>query len=165
MLAVTIFGSNTGDRFALIQSAVRRLESRGRIIAASSFYETEPWGFECDHYFLNQVTVFDTPLAPEEFLHFCLETEQELGRIRTTGGARYASRPIDIDLLFCDGLVVDSEELTLPHPRLCERNFVLVPLAEIIPDFIHPVNGKRIAELAADCPDRSAVKRWLPSQD
>ncbi|MDE7074098.1 MAG: 2-amino-4-hydroxy-6-hydroxymethyldihydropteridine diphosphokinase [Odoribacter sp.] len=159
MRAVTIFGSNTGDRFALIESAVRRLASRGGIVADSSFYETEPWGFECEDYFLNRVTVFETPLSPVEFLHFCLDTERELGRVRQTGGARYSSRPIDIDLLFCDGLVMESEELTLPHPRLCERNFVLAPLAEIMPNFIHPVNGRSIAELAAACPDGSAVKR------
>lgn len=159
MRAVTIFGSNSGDRQALITQAIRKLSEAGRIVASSSFYETEPWGFECREHFLNQITVFETALSPEKFLETCLDTEKQLGRIRTTDGPRYSSRPIDIDLLFCDSRILNTSALTLPHPRMCERNFVLVPLAEIIPDFVHPVLGKSIATLLEESPDRLQVKK------
>lgn len=159
MRAVTIFGSNSGDRQALITQAIRKLSETGRIVASSSFYETEPWGFECRENFLNQITVFETALSPEEFLKTCLDTEKQLGRIRTPDGPRYSSRPIDIDLLFCDSRILNTPTLTLPHPRMCERNFVLVPLAEIMPDFVHPVLGKSIATLLEESPDRLQVKK------
>ncbi len=159
MRAVTIFGSNSGDRQALITQAIRKLSETGRIISGSSFYETEPWGFECQENFLNQITVFETALSPEAFLQTCLDTEKQLGRIRTTDGPRYSSRPIDIDLLFCDSRILNTPALTLPHPRMCERNFVLVPLAEIMPDFVHPVLGKSIATLLEESPDRLQVKK------
>jgi len=159
MQAVTIFGSNSGQKQELITQAIHRLSSVGKAILSSSFYETEPWGFECNENFLNQITVFETSLSPQAFLDCCLQTEKQLGRIRFPGGPRYSSRPIDIDLLFCDSLIIHTPGLVLPHPRLCERNFVLVPLSEIMPDFIHPVSGKTIARLLAESPDRLQVKK------
>lgn len=161
MQAVTIFGSNSGEKLELIKQAICRLSETGRIILSSSFYETAPWGFECRENFLNQITVFDTPLPPEEFLQTCLDTEKKLGRVRTVNGPRYSSRPIDIDLLFCDSRIIETPDLILPHPRLCERNFVLVPLAEIMPDFVHPVAGKTIARLLAESPDRLEVRKLI----
>lgn len=159
MQIVTIFGSNSGDKYQIIKEATSILSSAGQILMASSFYETEPWGFECKENFLNQVIVFETPLSPLDFLHRCLETEKQLGRIRNPQGPRYSSRPIDIDILFCESLVMDTPELILPHPRLTERNFVLTPLAEIMPDFVHPVLSKTITQLRSECPDQSMVKK------
>ncbi|MDE6451009.1 MAG: 2-amino-4-hydroxy-6-hydroxymethyldihydropteridine diphosphokinase [Odoribacter sp.] len=159
MQAVTIFGSNSGPREKLITQAIRQLSEAGKIVLSSSFYETEPWGFECHENFLNQITVFETLLSPEEFLKTCLDIEKQLGRIRLPNASRYSSRPIDIDLLFYDSRILETPDLILPHPRLCERNFVLVPLAEIMPEFVHPVTGKTIAELLAASPDRMEVKK------
>lgn len=159
MQAVTIFGSNSGKKQELIIQAIRQLSQAGEIVLSSSFYETEPWGFKCHENFLNQITVFETLLSPEEFLKTCLDIEKKLGRVRTSNGPRYSPRPIDIDLLFCDSQIINTPTLTLPHPRLSERNFVLIPLAEIMPDFVHPVLGKTIANLLTESPDRLQVKK------
>lgn len=160
MQAVTIFGSNLGNRQQTILQAVRLLSgSVGQLTKLSSFYETEPWGFECTENFINLAAVFESSFPPSEFLHRCLETEKRLGRRRHAGAPRYDSRPIDIDFLFYDSLIVDTPELTLPHPRISERNFVLVPLAEILPDFIHPLSRKSVSELLASCPDRLSARR------
>lgn len=158
MQIVTILGSNAGDRRGLLEEAVRRLEAWGRVVRQSSLYETEPWGFACETLFLNRVVVFETGLSPTDFLHRCQETEKRLGRERPAGGPRYAPRPIDIDLLFCDSLVIDTPELTIPHPRISERRFVLVPLAEVMPDFVHPVLQRSVAALAEACPDGLGVR-------
>ncbi len=158
MQIVTILGSNAGDKRRLLAEAVRLMGAWGKVVRQSSLYETEPWGFECKERFLNQVVVFDTTLSPLEFLHRCQETEKQLGRVRPKDGPRYASRPIDIDLLFCDALVIENPELTVPHPRISERRFVLVPLAEIMPEFVHPVHRKTIAALEKACPDRLEVR-------
>ena len=99
MQVVTILGSNSGNKRQLITEAIRILSSTEQWVMASSFYETAPWGFECDENFLNQVVVFQTRLSAFDFLQRCLETEKRLGRIRLAGGPRYSSRPIDIDLL------------------------------------------------------------------
>ena len=98
-----------------------------------------------------------------DFLQRCLETEKRLGRIRLAGGPRYSSRPIDIDLLFYDSVILNTPDLILPHPRMQERNFVLTPLAEILPDFVHPVFQKTIATLLQECPDKLEARK-LPDQ-
>ncbi len=159
MQAVTIFGSNSGNKRELLKKAIRQLSSAGHIIASSSLYETAPWGFEAKENFLNRVVIFETDLPPLAFLKSCLETEKQLGRTRLPNGPRYASRPIDIDLLFYDSLILDTPELILPHPRMAERNFVLVPLSEIIPDFLHPQLHKTIRQLSAECSDTLPVKK------
>lgn len=158
MQAVTILGSNQGDKCRILRQAVSILAAEaGRVTGKSSLYETASWGFESNENFLNQVVLFETPLSPSHFLDCCLQTEARLGRIRTQDGPRYASRPIDIDLLFYDSLIIETPELQIPHPRLSERNFVLVPLTEVMPGFMHPVLKKTIAQLLAECPDTCAV--------
>lgn len=157
MEITVIFGSNTGDRQKTIEKAEALLSERAGILLKSScYYETEPWGFECNDSFLNRIASFDTSLSPQEFLDICLKVEQELGRIRLDG-VRYQSRTIDIDLLFCGSLSLNTPRLVVPHPRLAERNFVLVPLCEIMPDFIHPVLRKSIRQLLDICPDTCKV--------
>lgn len=121
MQVVTILGSNSGNKRQLITEAIRILSSTEQWVMASSFYETAPWGFECDENFLNQVVVFQTRLSAFDFLQRCLETEKRLGRIRLAGGPRYSSRPIDIDLLFYDSVILNTPDLILPHPRMQER--------------------------------------------
>lgn len=160
MQVVTIFGSSQGNKHQIIKEAIDILSSKvGRVSMASSFYETAPWGFKCKENFLNQIVVFETVLSPQGFLVHCLATEKQLGRVRSNDIPRYTSRPIDIDILFYDSLILNTQELIIPHPRMCARNFVLTPLAEILPGFVHPVTGKTISELWAACPDKLPVKK------
>lgn len=146
--ACIALGSNLGDRRRLLQKAVARLSvEAGEVTALSSFYETEPEGFDSPHRFLNAAAVLETPLSPEELLRVTQRIERELGRVGKSSDGRYADRPIDIDLIFFDEVVIDTPELTLPHPRMAERLFVLDPLCEIAPDFLHPLLHCTVSEL------------------
>lgn len=157
--ATIIFGSNSGDKRDLIESAVSRIAFRtGRVVSVSSFYETEPWGFDCPDLFLNRIAVFETELTAHDFLSICLETEQEFGRVRSSS-TRYTSRTIDIDILFYGTEAIRTPELIVPHPRMQLRKFVLVPLQEVMPDFVHPILQRTVSELLYSCPDRMKVKR------
>lgn len=150
-----LLGSNLGERLQILQSAAGLIEERvGTIRAASSIYETAPWGVLDQPVFLNQVLEVQTELMPEEVLRIILEIEHELGRIRYE---RWGARVIDIDMLYFNDLIRDSARLTLPHPRLHERRFTLVPLTEIAPDFLHPLLQKTSRELLDDCTDPGAV--------
>lgn len=159
MVITVILGSNSGNKTENIQQATASLSQQtGKLVASSSVYETAPWGFESNEPFLNQVLQFETILQPEAFLQQALAIEKSLGRIRPAD-IRYASRTIDIDLLFCDSEIIRTPILTLPHPRIAERRFVLTPLNEIMPDFIHPLFRKTISQLLSECPDPLAVNK------
>lgn len=150
-----LLGSNLGDRLQILKSAEILVEERiGKIRSASSVYETAPWGVLDQPAFLNQILIVTTGLMPEEVLRIVLEIEHELGRIRYE---RWGARVIDIDMLYYQDLVMDTVRLTLPHPRLHERKFTLVPLHEIAPDFIHPLLLKTTSQLLAECSDPGAV--------
>lgn len=150
-------GSNSGDRKTNLARAIRYINiGVGHIIDLSGIYETEPWGFEADTNFLNIVIEIITDLTPHEALKKCLEVESKLGRNRTNEQG-YASRTIDIDILFYQGVIVNDSDLTIPHPLLHERRFVLEPLKQIDPDYVHPVMGLTIAELLDKCTDSSSV--------
>ena len=128
-------GANLGDRLATLNRAVERLAMLGVVESVSPVYETDPVGFADQPAFLNAVLCLSTDRAPEKLMSNLLEVEQELGRVRTFPNA---PRSIDLDLLLYDDAVIDQADLTVPHPRLHERAFVLVPLNDIAPDLLHP---------------------------
>jgi 2-amino-4-hydroxy-6-hydroxymethyldihydropteridine diphosphokinase len=155
--AYLLTGGNEGDRFLHMQQARTNIEHIcGQILQVSSLYETAPWGKPDQPDFLNQVLHIGTVLGPEALLRAILLIEEKGGRIRTF---KNAPRTIDIDILFYERLVLEKKGLTIPHPRIAERRFVLEPMNEISPDFIHPVIGKSIHQLLLECEDELGVKK------
>ena len=153
-----LLGGNLGDKQKVFSEARALLrEQVGIITAMSAVYETEPWGFESSDYFWNQVIEIVTGLSAAEVLLQTQQIELQLGRIRKDG--QYNSRIIDIDILFYGDQVIKSDDLIVPHPRIQERKFVLVPLHEIAPDLMHPVFHKTISQLLEECPDPLKVER------
>jgi 2-amino-4-hydroxy-6-hydroxymethyldihydropteridine diphosphokinase len=149
-------GSNLGDRAANLETAIQHLGELGVVTARSSLYETEPVEVERQPWFLNCAVALETELMPKQFLSRVLAIEQKMGRRRTqTKGPR----TIDIDLLLFGGSVVDTLALTIPHPAMHERRFVLEPLAEIAPEVRHPVFKKTVREMLAALPPGAAVRK------
>lgn len=149
-------GSNRGDRRSHLLQARREIARRiGPVTAASGLYRTAAWGVEDQPDFLNQVLRVATSLDPFAVLDRIQAIEQRMGRVRTE---KWGVRVIDIDILFFDDLVVDDKRLTLPHPQIAARRFVLIPLQEIAPDLEHPVFHQRITELAAATTDERPVE-------
>jgi 2-amino-4-hydroxy-6-hydroxymethyldihydropteridine diphosphokinase len=145
--AYLALGSNIGDREANLRDAVRRMESEGiRVVARSSLYETVPQELLDQPSFLNAVVEVETDLFPMQLLARVQQIERAMGRRRVTPKG---PRNIDIDILFYGRAVIGTAELEVPHPRIAQRRFVLEPLAEIAPDFRHPVTGKTAGEMLA----------------
>ena len=141
-------GTNQGDKEENLKRAIASLSlALGTYTSLSSFIETEPWGFESQNSFLNCVVAFRTTLPPMELLETTEKIERELGRTAKSNGGVYHDRIIDIDILLYGKEIINTERLTVPHPLMHERDFVLTPLCEIAPQAIHPVIGKSIAEI------------------
>ena len=141
-------GTNLGNKEANLRTAIYKLQERiGKQVSLSSFYETAPWGFESDHSFLNAAIGLETSLSPIEILHITQEIEKELGRTKKSVNGSYSDRLIDIDILLYDTLVLQTPELTSPHPLMTERDFVMKPLIEIAGNVIHPTREKTLSEL------------------
>ena len=141
-------GTNEGNKEENIRGAIEELSHLlGTPTAVATIIETEPWGFQSDNSFLNTVVAFNTTLAPEEILKATQEIERRLGRTKKSIDGCYSDRPIDIDILLYGNRVIESEHLTIPHPLLHKRLFVLQPLAQIAPQVIHPTLGKSITRL------------------
>jgi 2-amino-4-hydroxy-6-hydroxymethyldihydropteridine diphosphokinase len=157
--AIIALGSNLGDRLRMIETAVSEIEARiGPCLSRSDLIETEAWIHPDDDAdwhppFLNGVAVFETTLEAIAVLTGLLAIEEQLGRERGPGAKPWQPRPIDLDLVALDDQVVDQPDLILPHPRMQERRFVLEPLAEVLPDWRHPVLGKTVVEMLATLPD------------
>lgn len=141
-------GSNLGDKQAYLKLAISLIEKRiGRIVCQSAYYETEPWGYVSSNTYLNAVIAVETNLMPMDVLDITQDIERELGRKQKSTEGGYADRPIDIDLLLMDDWVMQTERLTLPHPLMHQRLFVMEPLVEIAPTLIHPVLKKTICQI------------------
>ncbi len=150
-------GSNLGDRRAHIEEAVAFLRGLGRVARRSALYETTPVGMPGAALFYNLALALETPLQPLELLARCKEHEARQGRDRRD--SHYRDRPIDIDILLAGNLVMDTPELTMPHPRLCERGFVLVPLFEIAPKLVHPLEKVTVTRLLSRWRGGEKVRR------
>lgn len=156
--AYLILGGNQGDRKEIFRGAIRLIsEMVGEIVDSSSIYESEAWGFNSDP-FWNVVIVVETELLPDGLLNKILDIESEFGRTRNTS-AGYCARPVDIDILFFDNLIVEEPDMVIPHPHIAKRRFVLEPLAEILSDFLHPVTGEPVSQMLEACDDNSEVRR------
>jgi 2-amino-4-hydroxy-6-hydroxymethyldihydropteridine diphosphokinase len=149
-------GTNIGDRLANLRTAVSSLAPSVMVQAQSSIYETEPWGYSEQPTFLNQVIKCDTELTPQELLEFLKKIEVSMGRQETF---RFGPRLIDLDILFYDHVKLDTPTLIIPHPRIAERAFVLVPLVEIAPDLSLPGGDATIQQLKANV-DTSSIKLY-----
>jgi len=149
-------GSNVGDRFANLNSAIEQLRHREQVMAVSSFYETEPVEFTDQPWFVNCVVKIETQRTAQELLQEILSIEKNMGRHRLQPKG---PRNIDIDILLMEDTILDTPEVTIPHPAMAQRRFVLEPLAEIAPGAMHPVIMKKAAELLDELPRGQSVRK------
>lgn len=155
-------GSNMGERLLMLHTAQRFIENKiGNILLHSSVYETAAWGHTRQESFLNKVILIKTSLKPEELLKQMLGIEEYMGRTR--GNLRWQERLIDIDILFYNLDTLYKDNLTIPHPEIQNRRFILIPLAEIAPDLVHPVLHKSVKELLKICSDDLPVSLFSES--
>lgn len=158
-----LLGSNSGDKIKILKKAAALISQKiGHLKLLSSIYQTEPWGNKDQPAFLNQVLLAETKLQPLEVLKYILEIEKAEGRVRTE---KWTPRTLDIDILYYDDQIIVSSELKVPHAELHNRKFTLIPLAEIAPDFKHPVFNLTNKEILARCKDELGVKKLSPFGD
>ena len=152
-----LLGGNEGNKHKIFSETIKLIgETIGKVKVTSSVYETEPWGFVSD-LFWNQALIVESSLLPEDVLMCAFEIENKMGRKRIS--ENYEARPIDIDLMFYDDLQINTQHLTIPHPLIAQRRFMLIPLAEIAPERIHPVTKLTIRDMLQICPDHLKVTR------
>ena len=151
MYTYIALGANLGDRHAAMRQAIQALDERvGSLVKCSSFYETAPVDFDSDNMFLNAVALFDTSLSANELLEVTQAIEIEMGRTQKSVDGVHFDRCIDIDILLLGNMITETSRLILPHPKMCERMFVMEPLAEISPDEKHPLSNKRFADILSE---------------
>jgi len=156
---ILLLGGNIGDRLSFLKNAIKEISVHcGDVQKISSIYETAAWGVENQPNFYNQVIKVKSHLSPEIFLQTILKIEKNLGRIRFH---KWGERVIDIDILFINDLIINTESLTVPHPQLHKRRFTLIPLLEVSPNLNHPLLNKTITELLVDCLDQLQVSKVL----
>ncbi len=158
-IAYLSLGSNLGSREQNLREAIRRASTLGRMVAVSSFYQTEPVEFTDQPWFLNCVIALETATQPAQLMAELLRIEQDMGRQRVL---KKGPRSIDIDILLFGGAVVNTPELTIPHPEMARRRFVLEPLAEIAPELLHPISQKTVARLLAELSAGQRVQKYEP---
>ncbi len=158
--AYLLTGGNLGDRAENLKKAAELIgQQAGRVLQISSLYQTAAWGKTAQPDYLNQAIEIETELSAPALLAGVLDIERQMGRIRQE---KYGARIIDIDILFFNGDIIKLENLSIPHPHLQNRRFVLVPLAEIAPGYQHPVLKQTTAQLLGTCPDTLDVKKFYP---
>ena len=157
---VLLIGGNLGDREGLINQALEKLEHYFPIHKKSSIYETEAWGGSSSGNYLNMALSVMTGRSPEEVLNIAQQVESELGRTREV---KWGDRTMDIDIIYFGSRIIQSKRLKIPHPLMAERKFVLLPLVEILPDFVHPKLKMSNRELLVQCPDNSSVMPYFSS--
>jgi len=154
-------GSNIGDRMKNLEKAIDEISLNNKIINRSKIYETEPWGditkTQSGGFFLNMVLHIKTELSPEALLVFLKSVEKKLGRVKTE---KSLPRTIDIDILFFENRIIKKNELTIPHPEIQNRKFVLVPFCDISESFIHPVSGQTVCDLLKTTKDKCFVRLY-----
>ena len=156
---VLLLGSNIGDRHANLKNAISSVEQElGRIVQSSSVYETAPWGNIHQQYFLNQAIIISSELTSQELMNTIVSIEEKSGRVRKI---KWEPRIVDIDVLFFNNETISTKTLIVPHPGLHLRKFALIPLAELIPEYIHPVLKKSMTELLSELMDPLEVKKVL----
>jgi len=157
MTVYLLTGGNIGEREEHLQTAIKRLEEKvGDVIQTSSIYETDAWGVTDQASFLNQIVVIETRLSAFEVLDEIQAIELLMGRKRKR---KWGERIIDIDILFYENEIIDTERLSIPHPGIPDRNFVLTPMMEIAPNLEHPILKKTIENLSLACPDKLQVRQ------
>ena len=155
-IAYLLLGSNLGDRKNYIDQAVEKIKNLGQINQMSSYYESEAWGGQTEQAFINVALEIHTELSPYELLEDLLSIELELGRVRDLN-KKYGERSIDIDIQFYDDLIIQTNKLDIPHPRMQDRKFALAPLSELNPKHVHPILMKELKDLLKECNDKLMV--------
>lgn len=156
-LAYLGLGTNLGDRMVNLQQALGQLEPLAQLLRTSRVFETPPWGYLDQPAFLNQVAEIETDLSPQELLDLVKGVEEHMGRVKSVLNG---PRLIDLDILFYDDLIIDLPGLKIPHPRMEGRGFVLLPMAELAPGFVHPQLNRTILEMSARV-DRTGIRIYL----
>jgi len=155
-------GSNLGDRESWLSKVRDEISNKlGEILVCSDLVESPPWGFNSDNSFLNQVILIHSNQSASKLLEVIHEIESDLGRVRK---GHYADRMVDIDILFFGDLVLETENLSIPHPHIQDRLFVLKPLAQILPEYKHPVIGETVSQLLEKCKDNN-ICEFLSDRD
>jgi 2-amino-4-hydroxy-6-hydroxymethyldihydropteridine diphosphokinase len=158
---ILLLGGNRGDTDKILKQTIVLIENRvGKVKNRSSVYKSPPWGFEDSQWFLNQVVFVESSFSPRSVMKKCQQIEKELGRKKKTT-TQYEGRPMDIDILFYNDAIISFPDLIIPHPRLHQRRFTLVPLVEMVPEKIHPHLNKSFRTLLEECSDKNDVIKLL----